>query len=80
MQNRQLRRNATKAKASAEVMREEAVELLVACSAGSKNLTLAGKEVSSEEDFRKLYSDSAYSWLREQVDAALGETANFLPQ
>lgn len=78
MQTRQLRRNAKKEKPNAEVMQEESVELLVACSAGSKNLSLDGKAVSTAEDFRKLYSDPRYSWLRTQVDEALGEVDNFL--
>lgn len=78
MQTRQLRRNQKKEKASAEVMNEEAVELLVACSAGSKNLSFDGKPVSMAEDFRKLYSDPKFSWLRSQVDDALGDVGNFL--
>lgn len=80
MQTRQLRRNAKKEKPSADVMNEEAVELLVACSAGSKNLSLDGKAVTSADDFRKLYSDPRYSWLRAQVDEALGEVGNFLTE
>jgi len=80
MQNRQIKRSSTKKQASAEVMREESTELLVACAATSKELTLNGKPVKAEADFRELFSDTQYSWVRDQVDTALGDTANFLAQ
>lgn len=80
MQNRQLKRQAKKEKASVEVMRHEGIELLVACSAGSKNLSIGGKPVKTADDFRELYSDRKLSWLKDQVDEALGDVANFLAQ
>lgn len=80
MQTRQLKRNQKKEKPNAEVLNEEAIELLVACSAGSNNLSMDGKPVSTQEDFRKLYADPRFSWLRSQVDEALGEVGNFLKE
>lgn len=80
MQTRQLRRQAKKEKPSAEVYSEESTELLVACSAGSKNLSNDGKPVSTAEDFRKLYSDPSLSWIRQQVDEAIADVGNFLKE
>lgn len=81
MQTRQLRRNAKKEKPSAEVMNEEAVELLVAVSAGTKNFVFEGAEFSgTAEAFRKLYSDPKFSWIRQQVDEAIGDVGNFLTE
>ena len=77
MQNRSLKRG--KKQATAEQMREEGVELLVACSAKASNFSYTGKPVMDAETFRTLYSDAKFSWLKEQVDAALGDTGNFLP-
>lgn len=78
MQNRQLRRG--KKAVSAEVLREESVSLLVACSEKAVNLTYKGAPVETEDAFRALYSDPAFSWLKDQVDAALGDVSNFLSQ
>lgn len=82
MQTRQLRRNAKKEKPSAEVMNDEAVDLLVACTSGVNNLAVdaSGKVPTTAEDFRKLYADPKFSWLRAQVDEALGEVSNFLKE
>lgn len=76
MQNRALKRG--KKQASAEVMREEGIELLVACSAKANNFSYGGKPVLDEDTFRTLYGDAKFSWLKEQVDAALGDNSNFL--
>lgn len=76
MQNRTLKRG--KKQATAEVMREEGVELLVACSAKANNFSYQGKPVLDEATFRALYSDPSFSWLKEQVDAGLGDNSNFL--
>lgn len=78
MQNRQLRRG--KKAVSAELMREESVNLLVACSDKAVNFTYKGNTVADEDAFRALYSDPAYSWLKDQVDSALGDVSNFLEQ
>lgn len=76
MQNRQLRRG--KQKVSAETLKEESISLLVACSDRGVNLTYKKADLDNEEAFRALYSDPAYSWLKDQVDAALGDPSNFL--
>lgn len=76
MQNRQLKRG--KKQATAEEMQSEGVELLVACSEKAINLELDGAAIDTPAAFRKLYSDPAYSWLREQVDTALADVTNFL--
>ena len=76
MQNRALKRG--KKQASAEVMKEEGIELLVACSAKANNFSFGGKPVSDDAAFRSLYGDAKFSWLKEQVDAGLGDVSNFL--
>jgi hypothetical protein len=77
MQNRQLRRQ--KQKVNAETLREESVKLLVACSAHGINLDgPGGIALDNEDAFNALYSDPKLAWVKEQVDAALGDPANFL--
>lgn len=78
MQNRQLKRG--NKKATAAEIQEEGVELLVAVSESAENLELDGQPVSSPASFRTLYSNPEYSWVREQVDAAVGDIGNFLSQ
>lgn len=80
MQNRQLRRNAKKERASAEDLKEESISLLVACSATSAFLSLDDKPVTDAATFRQLYSDARFSWVKDQVDEALADTSNFLEQ
>lgn len=79
MQNRQLVRQRKKENIKADELREEAVNLLVACSAAS-TLEYNGEVVNTEAAFRKLYSDPAYSWIKDQVDEALGDVSRFLAQ
>lgn len=79
MQNRELRRKAKKDVATAEQIQDEATSLLVACSADS-TLQLDGEAVNDKDMFKKLYTDSRFAWVREQVDAFLGETSRFLSQ
>lgn len=76
MQNRALKRG--KKQATAEQMREEAVELLTACSSSAQNFTYQGKPLLDADAFRAIYSDPSFSWLKEQVDAGLGDVSNFL--
>lgn len=77
MQNRELRRKAKKETATAEQMQDESTNLLVACSADS-TLEIDGVPVNDKESFKQLYKDSSFSWIRDQVDTALGDDANFL--
>jgi hypothetical protein len=76
MQNRALKRG--KKQATAEVMRDEGIELLVACSAKANNFAYNGKPLNDDSAFRALYGDASFSWLKEQVDAGLGDVSNFL--
>ena len=78
MQNRALRRQARKEKPNVEQIRDESLNLLVACTAGTANLAIDGKAVVDEEGYRKMYADPRFSWIRDQVDEALGDTSNFL--
>lgn len=76
MQNRQLKRG--KKTVSAEQMQEEGVALLVACSDKAINFQYKGQDVDSPEVFTELYSDAQFSWVKDAVDAALGDLSNFL--
>lgn len=78
LQSRQLRRQTKKERGTPEQIREEQLNLLVACSAGSENLSYQGEAVNDEIAFRKLYSDPTLSWIKDQVDEALGDQSNFL--
>lgn len=63
---------------SLATIREESTELLVACSVGSTYLKFNGEDVNSPEAFAAVYREPNLSWVREQVDAALSDTANFI--
>jgi hypothetical protein len=78
MQSRALKRG--KKQLSVEEMRKEGVELLVACSDKINSLTYKGAPVDNDSAFRELYADPKFSWLREQVDAAVGDVSSFLGQ
>jgi len=78
MQNRQLKRG--KQKPSVEVLNEEGVILLVAITEKFVNLGVDGKEPATEAEVRALYNDPRFSWVRDQVDEATADTANFLEQ
>lgn len=78
MQNRQLKRGSKKA--TAAEIQEEGVQLLVAISESAENLEVDGQKIGTPGSFRDLYENPEYSWLREQVDAAVGDISNFLAQ
>jgi hypothetical protein len=42
------------------------------------NFTYNGKELTTAEDFKALYSDPKYVWVNKQIDAAIGDPSNFL--
>jgi hypothetical protein len=67
-----------KREATPDEIREQSVDFLVALSVKIDNMTLDGEEVASAEVFRKLYSDPRYDWIKEQVNAAVGDTGAFL--
>lgn len=75
MQNRQLKRN--KKGMSAELLREEATELLVAVSSSAENFDYNGEALTSKEVWTKLYDDTGLIWVRDQVEAGQGDLANF---
>ncbi len=76
MQNRALKRG--KKPASPEVMREEGVELLTACTQRFENLALDGEALDNADTIRALYQDDRFAWVKSQVDEALGDIANFI--
>lgn len=76
MHNRSLKRGTKKA--TAEQQKEEGIELLVACCKSSENLVYNGAPVKDEADFRALLSDDKMSWIKSQVDNALGSVELFI--
>ena len=80
LQSRALRRQAKKEKATPQQMEEEAINLLVAVSAGARNLGInaSGLVPKTADDFRELYSEPKFMWIKDQVDEGLGDKGNFL--
>jgi len=78
MQARALRRQAKKEKPNIEQVKEENISLLVACTDSAENLSYEGAPVVTQDDFRRLYSDARFSWLKDQIDEILGDVSNFL--
>jgi hypothetical protein len=64
---------------TAEGMQASRIDLLVACSDKGNNIEYHGRALEGEV-FRSLYSDPSFEWLKDQVDAAIGDVANFLDQ
>lgn len=58
--------------------RTQNVEFLVALSVTAENLTLDGEAVDNKDTFRKLYSDSRYDWIKEQLNTLLASPEHFL--
>ena len=77
MQNRALKRG--NKKATAEVLQEEGIELLVACSIKANNFTSDGDAIDNPAAFRELYSDASLEWIKDQVDSFLGDISSFIP-
>jgi hypothetical protein len=62
---------------SPEELEAEAIELLVVATTGWQGMTRDGQPFEySNDNARELYRK--YPWIREQVDAAVGDRANFL--
>jgi hypothetical protein len=76
MHNRKLKRG--KKQMSADESREEGIALLTAICIDSSELSYQGNPVKTETDFRALLSDDKLSWIKEQVDVALGDVENFI--
>lgn len=58
----------------------EIIELLTECTAKISGLAIHGKEPETKDDYRAMYSDDSLSWIKDQVDAAIGDQSNFLEQ
>jgi hypothetical protein len=81
MHNRSnIRKRQGKKDLSAEEEKEEGVKLLTACFLGAENLFYKGNLIEDQSDFRELLADDKMSWLKLQVDQALGNIANFINQ
>lgn len=69
-----------RAKITPEELEAEATDLFVALTAGWYLVDLRGKKIDvpfSQESARRLYSNSAVGWIREQVDESTADRANF---
>jgi len=65
--------------ASAEMLEQEALELLADCTLGWSGVMLDGQELQfSKKAAVDLYA--RFPWLREQADAFIADRANFLPR
>lgn len=78
LQNRQLKRG--KKQMSAELLREESIELLASAIAGSANLEYNDKAPKSKADWIELLSDPNLEWIKDQIAAAQNDVSNFLPK
>lgn len=76
MQNRQLKRS--KKVMSAEVLREEATELLVSCSISADNFDYKGTPLTTKQAWTDLYEDVSLGFIRKQVEEAQADASNFL--
>lgn len=89
----QARRSRGALNISAEELENDALDLLVACTKGwesdieehGEKKTVAAIPFGSEgllpctpENVRRIYSHPGFAWLREQVDAEIGDRSNFL--
>jgi len=62
-----------------EQLEQQSIELLAAATDGWQGLEIGGKPVEFNRAAAvQLYGD--YPWIREQVDAAIHDRANFLPR
>jgi DNA-directed RNA polymerase subunit F len=80
MQTRALRRQAKKETIKPEELQKESLDMLKACSESATNLAVDGVDVKTADELRAVYADPRFSWLRDQVDEAIGDQSNFLTQ
>jgi hypothetical protein len=59
-------------KLTAEEQKAEGIELLVACCLDSENLSYDGEPVKSDAQFRAMLADDSISFIKQQIDEALG--------
>jgi hypothetical protein len=63
---------------SAESIEAESLDALVVCTKGWRGLLEAGAEVEcTPENARRIYGDGRYRWLRDQVNAFVGDREGF---
>ena len=70
MINRGIKRGTKKL--TAEEQKQEGIELLVACCLDSENLSYDGEPVKSDAQFRAMLGDDTISFIKQQIDEALG--------
>lgn len=63
---------------SLEVDIEDNAEFLATVSKVAVNFDMNGKPIDSYEAFKELYGNPKLFWIRDQVDATIQDTANFL--
>ena len=65
---------------TAAQIKEEGVDLLTAICLASKNLNSVDEDlpIQTQTQFKTLLSDDDYSWIKNQIDEALGDNANFI--
>jgi len=78
MQNRKIKRG-TKPM-TAEIQREEGIELLTAVCLNADNLDYKGKAVKTTADFRALLADDGLSWIKGQIDETVGAVELFIAE
>jgi hypothetical protein len=59
-------------KLNADEQKAEGIELLVACCLDSENLSYEGEPVKTDAQFRAMLSDDSISFIKSQIDEALG--------
>lgn len=78
MQNRELKNQRDKKLKSAESIKAEGINLLVACSSHAENFTYKQAPLDNPEAFKALYSDARLSWIKDCVDTAIADQGNWL--
>jgi len=62
-----------------EELETSAMRLLVACVKGWKGIQMAGVDYPySAANAKELLSNPGYFWLKEQIETAVGDVANFI--
>jgi len=60
-----------------EELEQNTIEILAACTVGWSGVVVDGKEIPfSKDNAKMLYT--RFPWIREQIDAAIGDRANFM--
>lgn len=78
LQNRHLMRQKKGKEQTAEERIEESTRLLVGLSKEAKELLLDGSPITSAAQFRQLYTEGKWAWLKKQVDEVFQDDANFI--